>query len=77
MVAVLHHLDLDDALARIPRLLAPGGRLLVVGVARADSLADLAFDVVSGAANPVMGMIKHLRRPTCRSALSTSSLSCR
>jgi ubiquinone/menaquinone biosynthesis C-methylase UbiE len=59
MVAVLHHLDLDEALTRIPRLVAPGGRLLVVGLARPDSLADLAFDVVSGAANPVMGMIKH------------------
>jgi SAM-dependent methyltransferase len=34
MVAVLHHLDLDDSLARIPQLLAPGGRLLVVGLAR-------------------------------------------
>lgn len=62
MVAVLHWLDLDDALARIPALLAPGGRLLVVGLARPQSLADLAFDVVSGAANPVMGMIKHPRR---------------
>jgi len=62
MVAVLHHLDQDDTLARIPRLLAPGGRLLVVGLARADSLADLAFDVVSGAVNPAMGMIKHPRR---------------
>jgi 2-polyprenyl-3-methyl-5-hydroxy-6-metoxy-1,4-benzoquinol methylase len=61
MVAVLHHLDLDDTLTRIPALLAPGGRLLVVGLARADSLADLAFDVISGAANPVMGMIKHPR----------------
>lgn len=61
MVAMLHHLDLDDTLARIPRLLAPGGRLLVVGLARPDSLADLAFDVVSGAVNPVMGMIKHPR----------------
>jgi len=61
MVAVLHHLDLDDTLARIPRLVAPGGRLLVVGLARADSLADLAFDVVSAAANPAMGMIKHPR----------------
>ena len=61
MVAVLHHLDLDEALARIPRLLAPGGRLLVVGLARADSLADLAFDVVSGAANPVIGMLRHPR----------------
>jgi SAM-dependent methyltransferase len=61
MVAVLHWLDLDDTLARIPALLAPGGRLLVVGLARADSLADLAVDVVSGLANPVMGMIKHPR----------------
>jgi len=61
MVAVLHHLDLDDTLTQIPALLAPGGRLLVVGLARADSLADLAFDVISGAANPVMGMIKHPR----------------
>ena len=61
MVAVLHHLDLDEALARIARLLAPGGRLLVVGLARPDSPADLAFDFVSSAANPVMGMIKHPR----------------
>src|SRR3984885_3366888 len=61
MVAVLHHLDLDDALARIPRLMAPGGRLLVVGLGRPGSLADLAFDVVSGAATPVVGMIKHPR----------------
>ena len=62
MVAVLHWLDLDAALARIPALLAPGGRLLVVGLARPDSLADLAFDVVSGLANPVVGLIKHPRR---------------
>jgi SAM-dependent methyltransferase len=61
MVAVLHHMDLGDALTRIPRLVAPGGRLLVVGIARPDSLADLAFDVISGAVNPVMGMIKHPR----------------
>ncbi len=61
MVAVLHHLDLDDTLARMPQLLAPRGRLLVVGLARPNSLADLAFDVVSGAANPAMGMMKHPR----------------
>jgi SAM-dependent methyltransferase len=62
MVASLHHLALDDTLARIPALLAPGGRLLVVGLARPDSLPDLAVDVASAAANPVMGLIKHPRR---------------
>jgi SAM-dependent methyltransferase len=69
MVAVLHHLDLAGTLARIPALLAPGGRLLVVGLARVDSPADLAVDLVSAAANPVMGLIKHPRpaRPAERS----------
>jgi SAM-dependent methyltransferase len=62
MVASLHHLGLDDTLARIPALLAPGGRLLVVGLARPDSLPDLAVDLASAAANPVMGLIKHPRR---------------
>ena len=61
MVAVLHHLDLEDTLARIPGLLAPGGRLLVVGLARADSLPDLAADLISATANPVMGLIRHPR----------------
>ena len=61
MVAVLHHLDLDDTLARIPGLLAPGGRLLVVGLARVNSLLDLAVELISAAANPVMGLVKHPR----------------
>ncbi|HYB16362.1 MAG TPA: class I SAM-dependent methyltransferase [Streptosporangiaceae bacterium] len=61
MVAVLHHLDLEDTLARIPALLAPGGRLLVVGLARVNSLPDLAVDLISAAANPVMGLIRHPR----------------
>lgn len=61
MVAVLHHLCLDDTLATIPGLLAPGGRLLVVGLARVNSPSDLAIDLVSAVANPVMGLINHPR----------------
>jgi 2-polyprenyl-3-methyl-5-hydroxy-6-metoxy-1,4-benzoquinol methylase len=61
MVAVLHHLDLGAALARVPALLAPGGRMLVVGLARVDTPADLAADLISVAANPVAGLIKHPR----------------
>ena len=59
MVAVLHHLSLDDTLARIPGMLAPGGHLLVVGLARVDSLPDFVVDLAATAANPVMGLIKH------------------
>ena len=61
MVAVLHHLELDAALAQLPPLLAPGGRLLVVGLAKVDSPADAAVDLISAAANPVMGLVKHPR----------------
>lgn len=61
MAAALHHLDLDDTLGRVPALLAPGGRLLVVGLARVNSLPDLAVDLISSAANPVMGLIRNPR----------------
>lgn len=59
MVAVLHHLDLHDTLARIARVVAPGGRVLVVGLVLASSPVDLAIDCVSAVANPVMGLLKH------------------
>jgi hypothetical protein len=52
--------------------MAPGawGRLLVVGLAKVDSLADVMVDLMSSAANPVMGLIKHPRpaRPADGSA---------
>jgi SAM-dependent methyltransferase len=64
MVAVLHHLDLASTLPQIPPLLAPGGRLLVVGLAKSNSLPDLLFDVASSAANPLMGLVKHPRPAT-------------
>jgi SAM-dependent methyltransferase len=72
MVAVLHHLDLAGTLQQIPRLLAPGGRLLVVGLAKVDSPADAAVDLISAAATPVMGLIKHPRpaRPADGAAAS-------
>ena len=62
MVAVLHHLDLTPALAHAKELLAPGGRLLVVGLARVGSPADVAVDVVSALLNPLVGLVKHPRR---------------
>lgn len=58
MVAVLHHLPLEPALRHAAGLLAPGGRLLVVGLARADTVIDFAWDFVSSLLNPLVGMIR-------------------
>ncbi|MCF6523087.1 bifunctional 2-polyprenyl-6-hydroxyphenol methylase/3-demethylubiquinol 3-O-methyltransferase UbiG [Streptomyces sp. JJ36] len=48
-VAVVHHVGLAEALAAMRRLLAPGGRMVVVGLARNRTLLDW---VVSGAGVP-------------------------
>lgn len=61
MVASLHHLDLRPALAHARELLAPGGRLLVVGLARVGSPADVAVDLVSAVLNPLVGLARHPR----------------
>lgn len=61
MVAVLHHLDLEVALRRVRGLLSPGGRLLVVGLARSSGPVDLAWDLLSVATNPLIGVILHPR----------------
>jgi len=61
MVASLHHMELEPALRHAAGVLAPGGRLLVVGLARIGAPRDLAVDLVSSFANPLVGMVKHLR----------------
>ncbi|MEU2202582.1 class I SAM-dependent methyltransferase [Isoptericola sp. NPDC019482] len=62
MVASLHHMDLEPALRHAAEVLAPGGRLLVVGHARIGAPRDLAVDLVSSFTNPVVGMVKNLGR---------------
>ncbi|MFD2797708.1 class I SAM-dependent methyltransferase [Promicromonospora vindobonensis] len=59
MVAVLHHLPLEVALRHGAELLKPGGRLLVIGLARAQTLTDLAWDLPSSLLNPLVGLVKH------------------
>lgn len=59
MIAVLHHLDVEKALADVRRVLAPGGRFLSVGLARPASLTDHAWDVASMVTNPLIGYVKH------------------
>ncbi|MBE1876936.1 class I SAM-dependent methyltransferase [Myceligenerans pegani] len=79
MVASLHHMPLDAALTHASDLLAPGGRLLVVGLARVGSPREAAVDLVSAVVNPVVGLVKHPRpaprrdKPS-RAALATTAV---
>lgn len=59
MIAVLHHLDVEDALRAVSRLLAPGGRFLAVGLAVPRSFRDHLWEVASVVTNPVIGYVKH------------------
>lgn len=49
-VAVLHHVDAADGLRRLRELVAPGGVLVVVGLARGER-RDLAVDLTATAAH--------------------------
>lgn len=48
-VASLHHMDAAAALARMRRLLRPGGRLVIIGLARSRYPADLPADILGAA----------------------------
>jgi 2-polyprenyl-3-methyl-5-hydroxy-6-metoxy-1,4-benzoquinol methylase len=56
--ATLHHLDLDAGLRRLAALTAPGGHLVVVGLAGVRSPSDLAISV---AAVPVAAVVDRTR----------------
>lgn len=49
-VAVVHHTEFEDAVGRLVRLTAPGGRLVIVGLAYNKTLPDW---VISGCGLPV------------------------
>ncbi|WP_309133393.1 class I SAM-dependent methyltransferase [Cellulomonas sp.] len=57
-VATLHHLDARAGLLRLAALVRPGGRLVVVGLARPSGPAD----VLPEAAGLVLGPLARLRR---------------
>lgn len=58
MVAVLHHLPLSPTLQAVARMLRPGGRLVVVGVARDDRRGG-ALSTASMLLNPLVGLLAH------------------
>jgi ubiquinone/menaquinone biosynthesis C-methylase UbiE len=56
-LAALHHMDLQETLAEMKRVLRPGGVMLILGLYREASAADLA---VSAAAIPFDLIHKHI-----------------
>lgn len=53
-VATLHHLPLEAALARLRALVAPGGTILVVGLARETSPAWMTFGIVTAVSSQIV-----------------------
>lgn len=63
MVAVLHHLEMQEALREVRRLLAPGGRFLVVGLAPPRNVRDHLWDLASIVTKPMIGYVRRQRTP--------------
>lgn len=61
LVAVLHHLPLEDGVRAARDAVKPGGRLVIVGMHR-EGRRDLALSLVSLLLNPVIGFVLHHRR---------------
>lgn len=59
-VAVLHHLPLIRTLEAAQALVRPGGRMVIVGLAR-ETPADFPWSAMSVLLNPVIGLIRHPR----------------
>lgn len=57
-VASLHHLPLKDALEEARAAMRPGGRIVVVGLAR-ETPADALRSGVSLVLNPLVGLVRH------------------
>ncbi|NGN66078.1 class I SAM-dependent methyltransferase [Streptomyces sp. A7024] len=58
-VTVIHHMDFEAALLRMRELLRPGGRLVVVGLARDATVADWTVRVAGA---PIVRIVKLVRR---------------
>lgn len=71
-VAVLHHLPFDAALQRFRRHLAPGGTLVVVGLARGTSLGDHLLHGLAALANIAVAWWKNRGRTARRPASMTA-----
>jgi len=59
--ASLHHMPLIDTLRTARHILQPGGRIVIVGLAR-QTRSDLLRSLTSLALNPLIGVLRHPHR---------------
>lgn len=71
-VATLHHLPFTETLTRLRDLLTPGGTLVVVGVARAETLGDRLLATVAAVPNVAMALLKNRGRGAARPVAMTA-----
>ncbi|MFJ1898833.1 class I SAM-dependent methyltransferase [Streptomyces sp. NPDC088115] len=71
-VAALHHLPFSDALGVFRRHLAPGGTLVVVGLARPQSAGDRLLGAVAVPLNVAMAWIRNRGRRSARPVSMTA-----
>ncbi|UNO44408.1 class I SAM-dependent methyltransferase [Streptomyces sp. MST-110588] len=71
-VAALHHLPFADALTHFRRHLAPGGTLVVVGLARARTPGDHLLGIAAAPLNAAVGWLKNKGRATPRPVSMTA-----
>ncbi|WP_335937888.1 class I SAM-dependent methyltransferase [Streptomyces sp. PTD5-9] len=71
-VATLHHLPLADALAGFRERLAPGGTLVVVGLAREETVGDHLLALVSSPLNAATGWVRNRGRRAPRPVSMTA-----
>lgn len=71
-VATIHHLPFGDALTRFRHHLAPGGTLIVVGLARAQSPGDHLLGAAAIPLNVVMAWVKNRGRTAPRPVSMTA-----
>jgi SAM-dependent methyltransferase len=69
-IAVVHHLDLSEALTAMRLLTKPGGKLLIVGCYRSATASDYLIDVVAIPANLLAGLLKSRHASSARIAMS-------
>jgi SAM-dependent methyltransferase len=69
-VAVVHHLPLTQALSKMRSLVAPGGRIVIIGCYREATTTDYLVSLAAIPVNMIVGLLKSAHADAARVAMS-------